>query len=138
MLFELIGAPHEQDGKRYVKGDRIETDRNLCQMFRGKFKVLDGGGEPSPGTPVPQPNIPKSVDAPIAADTDTVATEATATSVKKLASGIDMTMTFPEAKGSELTVMKVGDDQFQFAKNGFIEVNGIFTRAQASIFLKNL
>ncbi len=134
MLFELVGGGHVQGGRKYVRGDRIETDKNLCQMFRGKFKLLDGGGEASPGAPIIQPVIPKTADTEAA---EKKVAEATVNSVKKLASGIDMTMTFPEAKGSELQVMKISEDQFMFAKNGFVEVVGLFTRAEVVIFLKN-
>ena len=120
MLFELTGGNHQQGGKTYKKGDRIETDMDLCAKFRGKFKLIEGEA----AKPITQPVIPK--------------TEFNVNTVKKLASGMDMTATFPSAKEKSLIIMKVGEDQFQIAKNGFIEVVGTFTRAEIIIFLKSL
>lgn len=133
MIFELTGGGHQQGGKKYVKGDRIETDRDLCKRFRGKFKLIEEGGKASSGTPVSQPIIPKTEDAKTE---DTKTTELPP--VKKLASGLDMTATFPEAKEHSLQIMKVDEDQFQIAKNGFIEAEGVFTRAEVTIYLKSL
>lgn len=145
MLFELIGAPHVQKNENgvnveYRKGDRIETDKDLCRMFRGKFKLLSG--EPVNAAVPSQPEINKSVDvrtaATVLAAEATTAAEATASAVRKLASGLDMTITFPGAKEKSLSIMKIDEDQFQITKNGFIEVNGIFTRAEVIILLKNI
>lgn len=124
MIFELTGAPHVQDGKEYTKGDRIETDSDLCKMFRGKFKLLESGVA-SPGTPVPQPKIPKSKN-----------TENS--NVKKLASGLTVTMSFLETKDTGLDITKTGEDEYQIVKNGFVFADGVFTRAEVLIYLKNL
>lgn len=132
MIFELTGGGHQQGGKKYVKGDRIETEQNLCKMFRGKFKLIVEGT----AVPVSQPEISKTVEKTEAKDTTAASVIATAT--KKLASGLDMTATFPEAKEHSLQIMKISEDQFQIAKNGFIEVEGVFTRAEVTIFLKSL
>ncbi len=121
MLFKLIGGGHvDEKGKSYKKGDHIESDMDLCAKFRGKFKLIEGEA----AKPITQPVIPKTG-------------EFKANTVKELASGMDMTATFPSAKEKSLSIMKVGEDQFQIAKNGFIEVVGAFTRAEIIIFLKS-
>lgn len=122
MLFELTGGGHDHFGKMYKKGDRIETDMDLRAKFGSKFKLIS---KEESAEPVSQPVLPK---------TD----ETKASTVKTLASGIDMTLTFPEAKEKSFSIMKIGEDQFQIAKDGFIEDAGVFTRAEIVIFLKNV
>ena len=65
MLFRLLGGNHVQDGKSYVQGNIIKTDRDLCAMFRGKFEKvhedLSDTGVQDTSAPK-KPNIPNSVD----------------------------------------------------------------------------
>ena len=124
MIFELVkGGTHSEGGKTYKVGDRIETDHDLCAKFgKKKFRLIEdeAGNTVTPS----QPEIPKSTDAPLPP-------------VAKMASGMAMTMIFPTAKDTGLDIMKIGEDQFQVTKNGFLCEDGVFTRAEILIYLKN-
>ncbi len=126
MIFKLIGAPHVQDGRTYRKGDHIETDRDLRTVFKGKFVLVSGEDLVAIAQPViPKKAETKSEDAPLVPP------------VKKMASGVNMTITFTDTKDTGLDVMKIAEDQFQIAEKGFLFTDGIFTRAEMIIFLKN-
>ncbi len=70
MLFRLKGGSHAQDGKVYKKGDVIETDRNLCAMFRNKFERVYEQELKDTGTELKKPNIPPPVQSPPAGKGD--------------------------------------------------------------------
>jgi hypothetical protein len=38
MIFKVKGGTHEQNGKSYKKGDFVDTELPLTEMFRGKFE----------------------------------------------------------------------------------------------------
>ena len=63
MLFRLKGGKHIQDGKKYKKGDIIDTFIDLAKIFRGKFeKVSKEFVEEARASITTNPEIPLSVE----------------------------------------------------------------------------
>lgn len=49
--FELLSGFHHEGGKEYKQGEIVRSDRNLCAVFKNKFREL------VVGEPVLRPNL---------------------------------------------------------------------------------
>lgn len=102
--FVLTGATHVEDGVRYYKGSRIVSDRDLDQIFKGKFTRIDDA-----------PSFPN--DCSGVAETTEEEGQETREEVSSLAKppseagplGADVTSLFPSAAANELRVFKKGN-----------------------------
>lgn len=133
MFFELIGGNHEENGKKYTKGDVFESDKNLFSMFRGKFRKVSKDGSPPP---VKVPKIPTKESSP--PESETGASEKLVSGSIKTRLGPDITASFLEAKGTEFKIHKAAGEKYHIV-NGKSDVFGGdgFTRSEVLIFLNN-
>jgi len=138
MFFELIGGSHEQDNKKFMKGDIIETDVNLVSLFRGKFKKVSKEG----GIPAPErvPNIPTKMSPPHPKGSEAGDGKPASDSVKTITTrlGPDVTTAFLEAKGTEFKIHKAADNMYHIVDGNSDIIGGAgFTRNEVLIYLNN-
>ena len=80
-LFKLVGGGHDQDGKRYKRGDIIETEIDLFAKFGKKFQLMHDDSLTDTGTKLLEPEITKpkttesdddrmTSDGPVVSDSD--------------------------------------------------------------------
>ncbi len=158
-LYQLTGGNHEQGGKTYVKGDTIETDRNLTSLFRGKFRrvhpdeVLKPLNPGSPELPGPKSGSSPKAEAgagekpesesagdgePASVDADKVDGESGPELIiekKEVRLGPDVTASFVETKGTGFKVHKT-DDKYHVV-DGTGAVSELLTRDEAIIFINS-
>ncbi len=119
MFFRVMGGSHVQDGKKYKKGDLVETSLDLCSMFRGKFKrvykeelaelkdqgVEYVGADNKPD--IPKPEDVKPVETSTSEKTETKQDTSTQEPVKPTSEhGKDVTSEFPTADKAGLLVFE--------------------------------
>ena len=110
MLYRLRAGSHKQGGKRYKKGDIVDTTFDLCSMFRNKFEVvhedLNDTGTEEETKRGKKPNIPPPVDKGKDKAEDKVVDKGTKSKSLSTLYGEEVTSGFPTAEKVKVRVFE--------------------------------
>lgn len=135
--FRLLGGPHSHAGKRYKKGDMIDSKEDLDAMFPGIFvKEMEFTPRPEVAKAAAAPVIDKKSERTKVAQDDEVETEENGDEEAEDAR-TDVTDQFVLAGEKGVTVFQDEDGKFIVEKDGEL-LDTLSSKTAAKAFLKSL